>query len=68
MAMFEAEKGVHTAKHASHEKFFWRRSDEIVFEIIQFFDIIDYLNLYPIRIFTVIKLLQIKEEQGLPTP
>ena len=39
-----------------------------VFAIIRFFDIIlDDLNIYPIRIFTLIKLGQIKEEQGLPT-
>ena len=39
-----------------------------VFAIIQYFNIIlDDLNIYPIRIFTLIKLLQIKEEQGLPT-
>ena len=64
LAMFEAEKGVHTAKHASHEKFFWRRSDDK----FDFLTSLDDLNVYPIRIFTVIKLFQIKEEQGLPTP
>ena len=68
--MFEAEKGVHSTLQSMHHTRNFSGEDQmkIVFEIVQFFDIIDYLNLYPIRIFTVIKLLQIKEEQGLPTP
>ena len=68
--MFEAEKGVHSTLQSMHRTINFSGEDQmkIVFAIIQFFDIIDYLNLYPIRIFTVIKLLQNKEEQGLPTP
>ena len=68
--MFEVEKGVHSTLQSMHHTRNFSGEDLMinVFAIIQYFNIIlDDLNIYPIRIFTLIKLLQIKEEQGLPT-